>query len=773
MSPRRRLLALYFDAVLGRPLVVLGAAAALVAALAAFIPRFELDVSAESLVLAEDRALEYYRAIRARYGSDDFLVVTYTPPGELFERATLERVRALRERLAGLERVQAVTSLLDVPLLAGAGGLDALQANPRTLLDAGIDLARAKQDMTSSPLYRDLLVSADGRTTAIRLDLARDAEPDALRTGRLVADVRAILEDSREAATVRLVGVPMIVADMAGFVRHDLRVFGAGAALFIALLLALAFRRARWVLVPLALCAAAGVATTGFLGLAGWRVTVVSANYVAVLLIITLSLCVHLIVRYEELRAGDARLGQRALLEGTMRSKLAPSLYTALTTAVAFGSLTATGLRPVADFGWIMVVGIALAFVLVAAAFPAALARFGPSRPVVRRFDAAGAFAAGCARAGAARPRLTLGLAAALLAAGAAGMARLTVENRFTDYFKADTAIHRGMTTLDRELGGSTPLDVIVDAPAGAGAQGAAGGGFTAQSYWFNAFRLERVARAHDWLERLESTGKVLSPATAVRVLEQAHGGPLGNFMLALTYERLPPRVKQTLFEPYLSEDGDQLRYSVRVYETRGTLERDALLERIRAELPAQLGVEPDRVHLTGMTVLYNNVLQQLYRSQALTLAVVFALIGLMFAAVFRSPRIAALALVPGVLAAALVLGLIGALGIPLDIMTITIAAITLGIGVDDTIHYVHRYLEERRAGRDARAAIGRTHAGTGRALVYTSVTLALGFSVFTLSDFVPTVHFGLLAGFAILAALAANLTLLPALLVTFGPRVR
>lgn len=811
---KQAIISRYFRATLDHPFATLAALALIVVTLAAFAPRFQLDASAESLVLAEDRALKYYRAIRARYGSDDFLIVTYAPSEYLFAPATLTRIRALRDRLAALERVESVTSLIDVPLLQSPPvTFRELQEGARTLLSPGTDIAAARKELTTSPLYRNLLVGADGRITAIRVDLERDrryhellSERNALRERaleralapaekarlrdvsqafrehsarlareeqHLIAEIRRTLEDYRGHAEIHLAGIPMIVSDMVDFIRHDVRVFGLGAACFIIVLLALAFRGVRWVLVPLALCTAAGAAMIGYLGLAEWPVTVVSSNFVAVLLIITLSLCVHLIVRYEELHAHGASRGQRMLLEETMRSKFVPSLYTALTTAVAFGSLTVSGIRPVIDFGWIMVTGVAFAFVLVVLAFPAGLAGLAPTRPVERRLDLSGRFTQWCARIIATRRKGTLAVYGVIVAASVVGISRLSVENRFTDYFKDTTEIHRGMVAVDRNLGGTTPLDVILEAPRSHSPpdipQGARAG-FTGSSYWFNMFQLDTVKAVHNYLESLPDTGKVLSIATGIRMLEQVHGRPFDDFALAIVYQRLPERVRETLFAPYISDDGSQVRFGVRVYETNVTLDRDALLERIRAGLQGRFGFAPEDVRLTGMVVLYNNVLQSLFRSQVLTLAFVFAAILGMFALLFRSLKVAAVAIVPNLAAAAMVLGLMGGLGIALDIMTITIAAITLGIGVDDTIHYTHRFAKELRAGCSYREAAERTHASVGRALVYTSMTIALGFAVFMLSSFVPTIYFGLLAGFAMLAALITNLTLLPVLLAVFEP---
>jgi predicted RND superfamily exporter protein len=217
-----------------------------------------------------------------------------------------------------------------------------------------------------------------------------------------------------------------------------------------------------------------------------------------------------------------------------------------------------------------------------------------------------------------------------------------------------------------------------------------------------------------------------------------------------------------------MTEDGSQLRFSIRVFESDPSRRRAGLIEKIQRHLTDNMGLNDEQVHLTGMLVLYNNMLESLFRSQILTLGAVFLAIVLMFLALFRSLRIALISITPNILSAAIILGLMGWAGISLDLMTITIAAITIGIGVDDTIHYVHRFEYEFRRDHDYWAAIRRCHATIGRAMYYTSVTVMLGFSVLALSKFVPTIYFGLLTGLAMLVALIANMTLLPVLLATF-----
>ncbi len=817
----------YERLILDRPVLVLSAVALITLASAWFAQYFALDASADSLVLERDADLRYYRFIKARYGSDDYLIVTYTPESELFADETLRDLGSLRDELASLAFVEKVTTVLDVPLVASPRvKLREIATGVRYLENLETDRGLARAELLESPLYRDLIISADGRTTALRVDMradekylslreARDelrekqaaqelspdetsdlaaltSELDELRLEliaqeeRDIAAVRTVLDAHRSAASLHLGGVPMIIADSIEFIRRDLLVFGAAVLVFLVVILASVFKKRRWIVLPLLTCAATCVFMVGLLGFLGWRVTIVSSNFLSLVFILCLALTLHFIVRYRELHEKAPEAGQRVLVSKTVARIVTPCLYTALTTIVAFGSLLFSGIRPVIDFGWTMSIGVAVAFVYSFTLFPAGLMLLPPGSPrsrndLTKRITL---FFAGLIRRHGPATLIVFSLLAVI---GVSGATRLSVENRFIDYYRDSTEIYQGMELIDRKLGGTTPLDVIIDAPAGGGelpapaadafddfddflaAEGDAGAGLTSRSFWYNSRNLGEVLAIHDYLDGLAETGKVVSLATAVRILEQLDPGIVrDNFELSVLYERLTPDLRQALFTPYLSADGDQLRISVRVFESDPSLHRAKLLQRIRADLTEELSLRDDQIHLTGMLVLYNNMLESLFQSQILTLGVVFLAIMLMFLALFRSLRVAATAVVPNLLAACLVLGLMGWFGIPLDLMTITIAAITVGIGVDDTIHYVHRFRLEFARDGNYWESIARCHQSIGRAIYYTSITVMLGFSILALSQFVPTVYFGLLTSLAMLVALLANITLLPLLIVTF-----
>jgi len=826
MSPT--LLAVYNRTILGHPLITLLMVAFVISGLASYTPKFRLDASADSLVLESDESLEYYRAVKALYGSDDSLIITYTPNANLFSDEVLKDLKQLRSKLEKVERVESVTTLLDVPLIKSPPvTLFELSEEVLTLESTKTDRKLAEKEILASPLYRDLLVSRDGTTTALQVIFQYDEKWERLlkqrddlrakqleaalsledsqklqkfsnefdaynaslqaRQNRNIVTVRKIMDEHRKVASLYLGGVPMIASDSINFVRHDLTTFGVGVFIILIVILSVIFRRPRWVVLAMITCTASGVSMIGVLGMLNWPVTVVSSNFVSLLLILTLSLLVHLIVRYRELLKLQSTINQRDLVLATVGSKFIPCLYTSITTMVAFGSLLVSGIRPVIDFGWMMVIGIIVAQLIAFTLFPAALMLFDKEE-TVDDHDFTEAATQFLARKNEQYGGGIILLFATLAILSVWGITKLTVENRFIDYYKESTEIYQGMELIDHKLGGTTPLDVIIDAPANFFLEEEGGDdeeydelfddefsdtevGITGSSYWFNSDMLGEIEDIHNFLEGFDETGKVISIATTISLLKSLNEDILNNdFELAILYKKLPPVIKGSLIDPYMSEDGNQLRFSIRIFESDPKLKRDELLTKIRQGLTQELGLDDEQIKITGMVVLYNNMLQSLFKSQILTLGVVFIAILFMLSILFRNIRLAAIAIIPNIMAAGMVLGLMGWLSIPLDMMTITIAAICIGIAVDDTIHYVHRFTDEYSKHQDYWLAARLSHSTIGRAMYYTSLTITIGFSILVFSNFIPTIYFGLLTGFSMIAALLANMTLLPLLIIRFKP---
>jgi len=790
------------------------------------IPKFKLDASAESLVLENDNALEYYRKISKIYGSDDFLVITYSPFKDLMSNEVLADIKALSGELLKLERINSIDNILNVPLLNSPRvEIGKLATDVRTLETPGIDREMARREFLESPIYKSLLLSADGKTTIIRVNFKRDQkyfdllykrnnlrekiykagftpEDQALfskvqkefrdyhasyldKEDKVIRGVREIMDRHRNNAEMFLGGLPMITTDMIGFIEHDLKTFGLGVIVFIILILSLFFKKLRWVLLPVGCCLITTVVVIGFLGLMDWRVTVISSNFISILLIITISLIIHLIVRYQDLNQSKPGQDQKQLVRQTVGFMALPCFYTSITTIVAFCSLLVSGIRPVIDFGWTMTIGISLAFVLNFTFFPAALVLLSPEITSSGK-DRTRVFTLAIAAFIKRHQKIILYGSFLLAIVSIIGISKLEVENRFIDHFKSNTEIYKGMQVIDRQLGGTTPLNIVMnpdqkyfeylkeveqnkeedfDDPF------ADEGDSAEMNFWFNSNMLDRVEKIHDYLESLPEVGKVQSISTLVKVFTQLDKGRKpDDYDLALIRKLMPENVKDSLVNPYLSPDANQIHINMRLIESDPNLRRSALIEKIRNHLVEELKFDPETIQFTGMVVLYNNMLQSLYRSQILTIGVVVFAIMVMFMILFRSFSLALLGIIPNLLAAGTVLSLMGWLGIPLDMMTITIAAITVGIAVDNTIHYIHRFQKEFKVDQNYLKTMDRCHGSIGKAMYYTSVTITLGFSILALSEFMPTIYFGLLTGAAMVIALLGALALLPLLIVVFQP---
>lgn len=830
MRKHHSLLTRFYDKViLERPLIIILCLLAVFFILGYQAKNFKLDASAETLILETDLDLRYARMIASRYGGYDYLLMTYTPKNDLFSDKTLSTLRRLRDELMQLERVSEVVSILDAPLLESPPvPVKQLATHIQTLQTPTVDRKLARIEFKNSPIYQNLLVSPDLKTTALQITFRTDevyqdllaryhdfrekqnaetltaaeiaefnnvtAELEKHRDKRKqiwhqdIAAIRAIMENYRSDAELFLGGISMIADDLISFIKNDLKIFGLGVFFLLVVTLSIIFRRKRWVFLPLFCCIFSAISMMGLLGMFGWKVTVVSSNFISLQLIITMAIAIHLIVRYRELLFNNPEADQRELILDTVRLKITPCLYATLTTIAGFGSLLLCDILPVKTFGWMMVAGIMVSMIVTFLILPAGLMLMSKETPRARRYSNF-SLTLWLARFTEAHGRFILVISCLTFIISGFGISRLVVENSFIDYFKDTTEIYQGMRVIDQKLGGTTPLDVIVEmdqseasAPKTAPkANPKADGEFDEFSefdksqddkkYWFTSDKMALIVKIHNYLESLPETGKVLSLGTMMKVAEKLNNGkPLDNFQLALLYKELPDKFRSIVLKPYVSPEHNQVRFTIRVKDSEKSLKRDLLLAKIRQGLITKLGLKQEQVHLTGLLVLYNNMLQSLFKSQILTLgAVVLALMG-MFLILFKSIKIALIAIVPNLLAIGVVLGVMGWLNIPLDMMTITIAAISIGIAVDNTIHYIYRYKKEFRVDHHYMKAVHRCHRSIGRALYYTSLTIIIGFSILVLSNFIPSIYFGLLTGLAMFVALIGALTLLPHLLVIFKP---
>ena len=782
-------------------------------ALAIFHARnFTFDASADTLTSKSDPELSYYRGVVERFGDSSFLVMTYTPKeGKLLVPSHLENLKNLESALLKIDGVKSLTSILDAPLLKSPPmPIAELARGFNSLRKDGVNLQQAEQELITSPLFKELLISIDGRSTVIQILLEGDDELDQLRKNRdalalkanlsleeqtlldeldnqyrarnenfkirrakIISDIRLLRDSASGSAIIYLGGVPMVAADMIDFIRSDVNLFGEGILFLSMVSLWFFFRRLRWVLIPLGTTVVTILLMIGLLGFLKQPVTAISSNFVSLLAIITISFTIHLIVRYRELRLENFSDSHADLVFEAMRSKLAPCVYTGLTTGVAFASLLTADIKPVIDFGWIMCVGIVVSFFVTYSFFASILVLLPKgkasvtleSQPIVIHW---------LGRVTLRYCTPVLVIAGISLLISLYGISKVSLDNRFIDYFKSGSEIHDGMTFIDRKMGGTIPLDIVISLPPYQSEEELFDDPFAdegvvddfPEKYWYTPQMLQLLARFHEYLESRPEMGKSVSLSSLERVAREFNDGdPLDSLQLVAVLGLVPDDVRKSLIEPYGSPGTGELRISSRIHETGPSFSRGDLIGDIEKFAIDELKLQPEQIHVTGMTVLFNGMLNQLFSSQTSTIVFVLLATLFMFTVLLRSVTLGLLGLAPNILAAMVILAFMGFTGISLDMMTITIAAIVIGIGVDDAIHYLHRFKEEIDAGVNVTDAVVASHGSIGSALYFTSLTVIIGFSILAFSNFIPTIYFGLLTALAMVLALLANLTVLPALL--------
>lgn len=790
---------------------------------------FTLDASSDSLFLEDDRDLKDYQQIVKRYQVSDFLIITFSPKAELFSATTIQQISHLRSELLALDQVESVISLVDVPLVKQVeGSLADIAKNIRVITADDVDLIKAREEVLASPIYSGLLVSDDAKATALQLNLKRSADffrvQDKRNTLRnqqsgvsadqtamediekqylklkkqltkenhqTIVDVRNIMQGYQQYGTLHLGGLSMIADDMVSFIKNDLITFSLGIFIFMMVNLSIIFRQKRWVILALLNCTYASFIMVGLLGYIGWQVTVISSNFISLMLILTMSMNIHLIVRYRQLAADFPNNSQFELVSETVSKMIMPCLYTVLTTIIAFSSLVISGIKPVIDFGWMMTIGLAVILITTFISLPAILLMLPKlnSTASTQSFM----FTRYLANLSDKHGFKVILLAAIIAMVSLYGITRLQVENSFINYFHENTEIYQGLKLIDDSLGGTIPLDIIIkfdekSPPSIANSnepddelddewdEDIADIGNLLEAFdepqdtWITPSRVTTIKTVHDYIDGLAAVGKVLSLASMVRIGEDINQAKFDAFELAVLEKRMPEVLHQSAIAPYINMATNEARINLRVKDSLDGLRRNELLQRIRYDLANSLGLHDNQAKVVGVLVLYNNMLQSLFDSQILTLGMVMIGILIMLFILFRSLLLAVIGIIPNVLAALFILGLMGLFAIPLDMMTITIAAITIGIAVDNSIHYIYRFREEFARTEDYVATMYCCHMNIGKAVFYTASTIIVGFSILMLSNFVPTIYFGVLTALAMLIALLGSLTLLPCLILLCRP---
>ena len=784
--------------------------------------KFNLDASSDALLLEGDPDLKYLREINERYGSKDFLVLTYSPVSDFTEKETILNLQLLKSKIEKLSWVDSVITVIDVPLLKSTDeGLMERLKNYKTLAYPEIDRVRGFDEIMNSPIYKNYVISEDGKTSGIVVYLKKDerlaeyvkikdkyfnlANTSGLskeeklnykkfskeyeeyknlyniRNHQNITEIRDVINKYGENAKIHLGGIPMIADDMMSYIKSDIAVFGIGVFIFIILTLWFIFRSLKWVLMPLLGCATSVIIMIGLLGFIGWKVTVISSNFIALMLILNMAMNIHVTVRYLQLKKEYSQLTKgEAVLEASEKMML-PILYTVLTTICAFLSLVFSGIKPIIDFGWMMTLGLVISLIVTFLLLPSLINLLSSDNEIGLK-DTEKSFITSILGSFTKNNKIIIfGSTVLVIIFSIIGIFKLEVENSFINYFDRETEIYKGMKKIDDDLGGTTPLNVILKFPKKTENVKVEEDEFDEweeendanedkAKYWFTRDKMDKIIKVHDYLDSLPEIGKVLSFGSILRVAEDLNKKELQSLEIAVLYSKIPTEIKSEIISPYISVNADEARISVRIKDSLKDLRRNDLIEKINSELNTKLGFEKEEYKLAGVLILFNNLLQSLFKSQILTLGIVILGIFIMFFILFRNIVLSLIGVVPNFIAAFFILGIIGLLGIPLDMMTITIAAITIGIAVDNSIHYIYRFKEEFKKIQNYDKTLDRCHSTVGIAILNTSITIIFGFSILVLSNFIPTIYFGVFTGIAMLLAMISVLTLLPKLILTFKP---
>ena len=783
---------------------------------------FNLDASSDALILEGDKDLKYLREINERYGSKDFLFLTYSPVSSFEEKETILNLQLLKSKIEKLSWVDSVITIIDVPLLKSTdeGLMDRLK-NYKTLAHPEIDRKRGFEEIINSPIYKNYVISKDGKTSGIVVYLKKDERLAEyirvkdkfynqsleggltkaekinykiflreyeeyknlynIRNHQNISEIRDVISKYGENAKIHLGGIPMIADDMMSYIKSDILVFGIGVFIFIVFTLWAVFRNIKWVIMPLLGCSTSVIIMIGLLGLIGWKVTVISSNFIALMLILNMAMNIHVTVRFLQLKKEFNQLSKAEAVLETSKKMFMPILYTVLTTICAFLSLIFSGIKPIIDFGWMMTMGLTVSILVTFLLLPSLLTLFSSNEDIDVKDTEKSKITSALGNFAKKSKVLIFGSAIFVIILSIVGISKLEVENSFINYFDKETEIYKGMKKIDDDLGGTTPLNVIIKFPVKNKQEEEEEDEFSEweedsdekedkAKYWFTRDKMDKIIKVHDYLDSLPEIGKVLSFGSILRVAEDLNKKELQSLEIAVLYSKIPEEIKKEIISPYISVDKDEARVSVRIKDSLKDLRRNDLIQKINTELNTQLGLDKNEYKLAGVLILFNNLLQSLFKSQILTLGIVMLGISTMFFILFRNIVLAFIGVVPNFIAAFFILGIIGLMEIPLDMMTITIAAITIGIAVDNSIHYIYRFKEEFRKINNYQKTLDRCHNTVGIAILNTSITIVFGFSILVLSNFIPTIYFGVFTGIAMLLALISVLTLLPKLLLVFKP---
>ena len=756
---------------------------------------FEIDASADTLLVDNNKHYILSQLADQRYGSEEFILIAFKPNNTaLFSASNLNTLVDIADKIEQLPRVKQVNSIANMPIFSAADNVSADVAN-LTWEKQKFDEQTLSLSLKKHPLYEGLLINQ--AQTALSLQVVFNSQADieavnndiiAIKQHLLNRDltkrelnslaqlkkqqqnlnkqleqtrineiekIRTILAPYKKVGGFYLGGNNLLSYELIQIIQSDLVLFGSLIFIVIIMLLWFLFRQLSWVLLPIVCCATSVVMTVGLLAALNFKVTVISANVFALQIILSLAMIIHLIVHYQELVLKHSHWSHQQLVLATIKEKIKPCFYAGLTTTIGFGSLIFSGVQPVISFGWMMVVAMLVSFIVSLVFFPALLLAIFNKQAFVKQHKKIENGMSATASFVKARPKSIIFTSLLLTLVGILGCFNLSAENSFLNYFSESTDVRKELSFIDQEFGGSTPFDLLLDIPDEQIKSGLV----------ISASTVQTITAIQNMLAKQQAIGAITSIADFTKIAQVVNAKPLTEYELTALYKSLDTELQQALFGAYFSEKKQQIRISMRVQDSTQDLNRADLLAKIHQEL-ANIGIPKQQYTLTGLFILYQDVLSRLVDSQVLTILIVYAAMAVTLMIIFSSIKVAWIALVPNIITTSVIMGILGIFAIPLDLMTITIAAVAMGISMDDTIHYIHRYLAElKREPNNAKAWVKRTNLSVGYALIYTTTVIVIGFGSLVFSNFVPSMLFGLLTSIAMVVALLTDITTLPVLL--------
>ena len=806
---------LYQNTVIEKPKTILALLILCLLFFGYYTKDFRLDASSDTLLIENDPDLKYLREVTDRYGTKEFLVLTFTPKESLISDSSINNLLNLKKEIQNFDWVHSVITILDLPLLNNSDKpLSERLENIVTLKNNNVDRDKGFNEILNSPVFRNFVVSEDGTTTGIIVNIKENQKLKNLfiknnefkekinnkekvnnydqfivefenyknlvkkKNHENIVEIRKLIQNYDEIAKIHLGGIPMIADDMMSFIKNDIVIFGAGVFLFIVATLWFIFRKLIWIIVPLSSCFFAVVIMTGLLGMLGWKVTVISSNFIALMLILTMAMNIHMSVRYLQIKKNNSDIPNSSVILITTTKMFWPILYTVLTTICAFLSLIFSEIKPIIDFGWMMTLGLITSFIVTFTLLPTILNFLSKDKIEIKE-ESKSIITNFLANVSIYNSKTIFSLTFLIIILSIVGISKLEVENSFINYFNKNTEIYKGMKLIDDKLGGTTPLEIILKFPTKSEEvkeedefdDWDEDENSNNDKYWFTKDKIDKIDKVHDYLDSLENVGKVLSFSSILQVAEQLNNNKeLGTLEMGVLYSKMPDSIKKEIIDPYISIKDNEARINLRIIDSKENLRRNELINKIQNDLENKLNLNKEEFKLAGVLILFNNLLQSLFKSQILTLGFVMVGIFIMFLILFKNLTLSFIGVVPNFIAAFFILGIIGLLGIPLDMMTITIAAITIGIAVDNSIHYIYRFKEEFSSTKNYESTLKLCHSTVGTAILNTSITIVFGFSILVFSNFIPTIYFGVFTGIAMLLAMISVLTLLPKLILIIKP---